>query len=126
MFTLNTLLDYGVDRTTLVAEIKAELLLRLTMLIETQFFDLTNGSGLAGLENEMIPHDALVVLGTLLVTAVADYSNSVPDNRKVVTSQDWVNMEQDNEGNLVLQMYFVLYTDMQNPVFEDISKIFNL
>lgn len=127
-FTLNTILNYGESRDTLVAEIKAELLLRITNLLESQFFDRTQGGGLDNLENEMISEEQLIVLGTQLVTTVADYSAGVPDERKVITSQNWINIELDTSGNLVILLYFLLYTDLQNNPenIDSISKVFSL
>jgi hypothetical protein len=127
-FTLNTILNYGESRDTLVAEIKAELLLRITNLLESQFFDRTQGGGLDNLENEMISEEQLIVLGTQLVTTVADYSAGVPDERKVITSQNWITIELDTSGNLVILLYFLLYTDFQsNPEnIDSISKVFSL
>lgn len=127
-FTLNTLLKYGTDRDTIVAEIKSELLLKITNLIETQFYDRTQGSGLNNLENEMISEDQLILLGTQIVTAVADYSATVGDDRKVITSQNWVSAEQSNDGILLIQIYFLLFTDLRdNPTnLDSISKAFSL
>ena len=127
-FTLNTLLKYGTDRDTIVAEIKSELLLKITNLIETQFYDRTQGSGLNNLENEMISEDQLILLGTQIVMAVADYSATVGDDRKVITSQNWVSTEQSNDGVLLIQIYFLLFTDLRdNPTnLDSISKAFSL
>lgn len=127
-FTLNTLLKYGTDRDTIVAEIKSELLLKITNLIETQFYDRTQGSGLNNLENEMISEDQLILLGTQIVMAVADYSATVGDDRKVITSQNWVTAEQSSDGVLLIQIYFLLFTDLRdNPTnLDSISKAFSL
>lgn len=96
-FTTSTLLDYGASRDTLVAEIKAELLLMLVGILNSQFFDRTKGVGIKNLENEMISLQELTVLSIQIVQAFAEYSESVGYERKIVVSQDWVLLDLNTE-----------------------------
>jgi|JI9StandDraft_1071089.scaffolds.fasta_scaffold152900_2 hypothetical protein len=126
-FTTSTLLDYGASRDTLVAEIKAELLLMLVGILNSQFFDRTKGVGIKNLENEMISLQELTVLSIQIVQAFAEYSESVGYERKVVVSQDWVLLDLNTDGELIISCYFILLSDVEtNAEVQALSKVFKL
>ena len=126
-FTTTTLLEYGASRDTLIAEIKAELLLMLVGILNSQFYDRTKGVGIKNLENEMISLQELTVLSIQIVQSFAEYSEAVSYDRKIVISQDWVLLDLNTDGELIISCYFILLSDIEaNAEVKALSKVFKL
>ncbi len=126
-FTTTTLLEYGASRDTLIAEIKAELLLMLVGILNSQFYDRTKGVGIKNLENEMISLQELTVLSIQIVQSFAEYSEAVSYDRKIVISQDWVLLDLNTDGELIISCYFILLSDIEaNAEVQALSKVFKL
>ena len=89
---------YGDNPDALDAEIKRDLLREITTTLGSRPFDRSAGIGIDLLENETASEINYIIYRLIIVSAIARYNARVPEIKRVVVSQDFIDIE--DEGSI--------------------------
>ena len=91
--------NYGETTDTLSDEIRADIKRLVVEEVKSRPFDMAEGFGIETIENESQSFLNNILYKTQLATAIANYNQTVPFERQVITGQELILIEQGDEAS---------------------------
>ena len=108
----SALVDYGDDFEQLNAEIKSDLLRELVTVTQTTSFNRGMGIGVDLYENESMSEITKIKLRLDIISAVERYNGRAADNKKIIASQESIDIEEGDRGELVINIFYMVESTM--------------
>jgi len=118
----NAFSKYGLSPDTLDQEIKNDLLAIVQDSVKTLPFSRGTGLGVEALENEPLNFVDLALIQATVANNVGLYNAGVTPDRQVITSQELIDIVEDEEGTLYIQVQYFQQKDLgtSNPTLNDL------
>lgn len=118
----NAFAKYGLSADTLDQEIKNDLLAVVQDSVKTLPFSRGTGLGVEALENEPLSFVDLALIQATVANNIGLYNAGVTADRQVITSQELIDIVEDEEGTLYIQVQYFQQKDLgtSNPTLNDL------
>jgi len=98
---------YGSNKNALLDEILTDVKRYVITTLGTVPFQRNMGFGFEDLENESFSQEMIVYIKYLIANSIAIYNSAVVADRQVISSQELIDFQFDNEGKLLIEIYVI-------------------
>lgn len=106
------LINYG-DTTDLYdKEIRTDLLREIVMTTQSATYSRSSGIGIDMYENESVSENTKIILRLEIMAAVDRYNSKVLADKQIITSQDLIDFDSDDQGTLYINIFYMQNKDM--------------
>lgn len=121
--------NYGEDEDLIATEVKRDVTRLLQTVLQSRFFNRSEGAGIETLENEKLSETDFALYKFQIVNGLLTYNNTVTAERQIAVSQDLISIEEgSNPGELYIKVVFFLVKDANSsqPVPQEIAAALNV